>query len=60
MPLSEQLLKLASVFKEASKNYILIFLSRTKKAKKFQAICACQESTDLFYRPLKKYSKLVT
>jgi hypothetical protein len=43
MRLSEQLLEFVSDFKEASKNFILIF-SRTKQAKNLKTICACQES----------------
>jgi hypothetical protein len=41
MRLSEQLLKLVNVFKEGSD------FSRTKQAKNFKTIGACQESTDL-------------
>jgi hypothetical protein len=40
---AEQLLEFLSDFKEASKNFILIF-SRTKQAKNLKTICACQES----------------
>ncbi len=36
MRLSEQLLQLISIFKEASKNFILIFLYNYKQAKKFK------------------------
>jgi hypothetical protein len=46
MRLSEQLLELVSVFKEANKNIILIF-SKTKQAKNLKPICAGLESTDL-------------
>jgi hypothetical protein len=41
-----KLSELVSVFKEAIKNFTLIF-SRTKQAKKCITLCACQKSTDL-------------
>jgi hypothetical protein len=39
MSLSEQLLELVNVFKEASKNFIF------KQAKNLNTICECQECT---------------
>jgi hypothetical protein len=59
MRLTQQLLEL-SVFKEASKNFILIFFSRTKQAKNLKTICACNESTDLILQAFKKNIHLVT
>jgi hypothetical protein len=47
MRLSEQLLELVSVFKEASKNFILVFF-RTKQAKNLKTIYACQESSSTY------------
>jgi hypothetical protein len=44
-------LDLVSVFKEARKNLIFFSLSLTRQAENFKTICACAESTDLFYRP---------
>ena len=38
--------ELVSVFKEASKNFIIIFSCR-RKVKNFKPICSCTESTDL-------------
>jgi hypothetical protein len=50
-------LKLVSVFKEASKNIILIF-SCTRQVKNLKTNCSCTESIELIvlYIPSKKYS----
>ncbi len=53
MRLSEQLLELVSVFKEASKTSFWLF-SKTKQAKNLKTICACQESTDLILYAFKE------
>jgi hypothetical protein len=45
--LSEHFLELVSVFKEASKNLILIFPLNKAGLKFRQQICACTESSDL-------------
>ncbi len=42
-----QFLELASVFKEAMQNFILIFLLNYRQAKTLETICACTESTVL-------------
>ncbi len=41
--LSEQYLELVSVFKEASRDFMLLFISE-KTTKKFRNHCACTES----------------
>jgi hypothetical protein len=47
MRLSEQLLELISVFKEASKKLHVDFSLEISRLNNLKTICACQESTDL-------------
>ncbi len=57
MRLSEQSLKLLSVFKEASRNFIIVF-SLTRLGNKLKTICADSECTDLIFKALKKYPSI--
>jgi hypothetical protein len=54
-----RILKLVSVFKEASQDFIFHFL-HNKAAKNLKTICAYAESTDLICKTFKKIIHLVT
>jgi hypothetical protein len=62
MWLSEQFLELLSVFKEVSKNFVLIFFSLTRQARNLKNICACTENTNLIdcTRNVIQYCKCLT
>jgi hypothetical protein len=59
MQLSEQYLESVSVFKEASRNFMLLFISE-KTTKKCRNHCACTESTNLIKEAFKTKIHLMT